>query len=288
VQREIGERVQQADALRTTQLERARYEAELARRRYMAIDPDNRLVADQLEADWNERLRRLDALTQEQQRQRKADENLLTEDAHQRLAGLTRDFARVWNDSRTSALDRKRMLALLIEDVTLVKDKDISIHVRMRGGRTCTLSVPRPVPMALVRKTRPEVVQALDELLETCTDRQAAEQLNLHGHRSWQGLPFDARKVWLVRHVSGLKSRFQRLRERGLLTGAELARQLGVSEAMVHQLGREGLLARQLYGNADRCLYEPLHGKILVQGKGGPRPIAHRLIDAPSPTQEAV
>jgi DNA invertase Pin-like site-specific DNA recombinase len=177
VQQEISERVRRADALRTTQLERARYEAELARQRYMAIDPRNRLVADQLEADWNERLRRLEALTLEQQRQRKADEDLLTEDAQQRLAALTRDFARVWNDPRTAALDRKRMLALLIEDVTLIKDADIGIHVRMRGGRTCTLSAPRPMPIALIRKTRPEVVRALDQLLETCTDREAAEQL---------------------------------------------------------------------------------------------------------------
>ncbi len=63
--------------LRRSQLERARYEAELARRRYLKVDPDNRLVADTLEADWNEQLRNLDALQQEHERQRKADEGLL-------------------------------------------------------------------------------------------------------------------------------------------------------------------------------------------------------------------
>lgn len=55
VQDEIAGRIEEADALRRSQLERARYEAELARRRYLKVDPDNRLVADTLEADWNER-----------------------------------------------------------------------------------------------------------------------------------------------------------------------------------------------------------------------------------------
>ena len=62
VQDEIAQRVEQAEALRRSQLERARYDAELARRRYLKVDPDNRLIADALEADWNERLRQLDAL----------------------------------------------------------------------------------------------------------------------------------------------------------------------------------------------------------------------------------
>lgn len=80
---------------------------------------DNRLVADALEADWNERLRRLDTLQQEQERQRAADQELLADDARERIMALTTDFPRVWNDQRTPPIERKRMVALLIEDVTL-------------------------------------------------------------------------------------------------------------------------------------------------------------------------
>src|SRR5262249_51555970 len=69
VQDEIAGRIEEASGVRRVQLERARYEAELARRRYLKVDPDNRLVADALEADWNARLRRLDALQQEHERQ---------------------------------------------------------------------------------------------------------------------------------------------------------------------------------------------------------------------------
>ncbi|MGH8524216.1 MAG: recombinase family protein, partial [Gammaproteobacteria bacterium] len=121
VQQEIGERIRQAEELRRQQLERARYEAELARRRYLKVDPDNRLVADALEADWNDRLRTLDCLQQEHEHQRHADSQMLTEGARGRIMDLVKDFPSIWTDPQTPALERKRMVALLIEDVTLIK-----------------------------------------------------------------------------------------------------------------------------------------------------------------------
>lgn len=288
VQDEIAGRIEEADALRRSQLERARYEAELARRRYLKVDPDNRLVADTLEADWNERLRGLDVLQQEHEQQRKADQRLLSDEARTRILALSSDFPRVWNDPRTAPLERKRMVALLIEDVTLIKAEKIAIHVRFRGGRTTSLSVTRPKPMALVRKTLPEVIQKLDQLLDTCSDREASVQLNALGYRNWKGELFTTKRTRYVRLIYGLASRFDRLRARGFLTGEELARQLGVCESQIHRLGREGILPRQLYGNEERCLYEPLNGAVLIPGRGGrhrsKRPV---LIPAPSSTQEA-
>jgi DNA invertase Pin-like site-specific DNA recombinase len=268
VQQEIVQRVEQAAALREAQLQRARYEAELARRRYLKVDPENRLVADALEADWNARLRQLDTLQREHERQHEADRTLLDEPARQRIMALAADFPRVWNDERTGAVERKRMLGLLIEDVTLVVDEQVHIHVRWRGGRTQSLSVARPRPMSVIRKTLPQVVSLIDELLETSTDRQIAARLNELGHRNWRGEPFTVKKVMLVRYAYALKSRFERLRERGMLTGEEVARQLGVSPTTVHQLGRQGVLARHLYGNNHRCLYEPPGNVRLVKGAG--------------------
>ena len=269
VQQEIAQRVQQAAALREAQVQRARYDAELARRRYMKVDPENRLVADALEADWNSRLRQLDALQREHERQHTADRGLLDEQARQRITALASDFPRIWNDERTSAQERKRMLALLVEDVTLfVGERQIDVHIRWRGGRTQSLSVPRPQPMAVIRKTPPQVVALIDELLETSTDRQIAARLNELGHRNWRSEPFTMHKVILVRQAYSLKSRFERLRERGMLTGVEVAEQLGVSTTTVHQLGRQGILARHLYGNNHRCLYEPPGNVRLLKGAG--------------------
>ncbi len=175
----------------------------------------------------------------------------------------------MWHDERTDAVQRKRMLALLIEDVTLSRDAVIHIHVRWRGGRTQSLQAQRPKPMALVRKTRPEVVALIDSLLEGATDKQVAVRLNELGHRNYRGEPFTTKKVIVVRETYQLKSRFQRLREQGMLTGAEVAAQLGVSTTTVHQLGRQGRLSRHLYGNNHRCLYEPPGEVTLIKGCGG-------------------
>ncbi len=288
VQDEIAERVREADAVRAAQLERTRYEAELARRRYLKVDPDNRLVADTLEADWNERLRQLDALQCEQDRQRTIDGKLLATDARQRIVSLTRDFPRVWNDPRTTPVERKRMVALLLEDVTLVKGDAIDVHLQFRGGKTRSLTVPRPLPMSRIRKTPTEVVQTLDRLLDTCTDREAAIHLNELGHRNWQGQPFTLKKVWSMRRTYGLKSRYERLRARGLITGPELAEQLGVSTTTVHTWGRQGLLQREIYGNTARCLYHPLGAMIPSKGSGGRHPKAPKLINVSTSTQEIV
>jgi DNA invertase Pin-like site-specific DNA recombinase/DNA-binding XRE family transcriptional regulator len=269
VEQEIAQRIEQAAQLRRAQLQRARYEAELARRRYVKVDPDNRLVADALEADWNHHLRQLDTLQREHERQQHDDQARLDAPARQRIVEIARDFPQVWNDDRTSALERKRMLALLIEDVTLVAGPTIAVHVRWRGGRTQSLSVDKPRPIAQIRKTPADVVKLIDELLETLTDKQVAAKLHALGHRNWRGDSFTMKKVAVVRSAFGLKSRFERLRLRGMLTGEELAQQLGVSTTTVHQLGRQRVLPRHLYGNNHRCLYEPVNCGQLIRGHGG-------------------
>ena len=269
VQQEIAQRVEQSAALREAQLERARYEAELARRRYAKVDPDNRLVADALKADWNRCLRQLHDLQLAHERQQHEDQSQLDEPARKRIIELARDFPRVWSDERTNALERKRMLGLLIEDVTLVGGPSIDVHVRWRGGRTQSLTVTKPRPIALIRKTPDVVVNLIDQLLETSTDLQVAERLNALGHRNWRGDAFTPKKVAMVRSSYKLRCRFERLRLRGMLTGEEIARQLGVSTTTVHQLGRQGVLTRHLYGNEHRCLYEPPNGGQLIRGAGG-------------------
>ena len=151
------------------------------------------------------------------------------------------------------------------------------------------MTIDKPKPIALIRKTLPEVVQKVDELLETCTDRQVAARLNELGYRNWRGQNFTFKKVIVIRNAYHLKSRFERLRERGMLTGTELARQLGVCPTTIHQWGRQGLLRRHLYGNNHRCLYEPV-GEVLVTkgagGRHGGKPPS--LIAVPSTTQGAI
>jgi DNA invertase Pin-like site-specific DNA recombinase len=101
VQQELESRAEEADALRRQRVERARYEAELARRRYMAVDPDNRLVADALEAEWNERLRTAAEAQDDYERRTAADRAVLSEEQRAKILALATDFPALWRDPDT-------------------------------------------------------------------------------------------------------------------------------------------------------------------------------------------
>ena len=123
IHEELQAQVQEAGRLRAQQVERARYAAELAQRRFLRVDPENRLVADVLEADWNARLRELAEVQEQAERQQEAEQRKLSALEQQAIADLVDDFPRVWKDSRTSNRDRKRMVRWLLEDVTVLGKK---------------------------------------------------------------------------------------------------------------------------------------------------------------------
>lgn len=142
VQAELEARIQEVDVLRRVRVERARQEVDLARRRFMAIDPGNRLVADVLEAEWNGKLRGLHEAQEELEQRQQQDRQSLSDEQRNQVLALAADFARLWNDPHTPQRERKRMVRLLIEDVTLTKGAQISAGVRFRGGATRSLSLP--------------------------------------------------------------------------------------------------------------------------------------------------
>jgi DNA invertase Pin-like site-specific DNA recombinase len=139
VQQEIQTRMEEVDRLRRKQVERARYECDLAQRRYMHVDPANRLVADALEAEWNNKLRALNEVQEQYDRQRQADQVVVDEAQRTRIAALATNFPRLWQDASTPDRERKRMVRLMIEDVTLLKRSEITMHVRFKGGATRSL-----------------------------------------------------------------------------------------------------------------------------------------------------
>jgi DNA invertase Pin-like site-specific DNA recombinase len=141
VQQELQTRLDEVERLRKQQVERARYEAELAQRRYMRVDPDNRLVADTLEADWNQKLRAFQEAQQEYERERQKDCMAMDESVRSRLHTLATEFPRLWRDPNTPDRERKRLAHLLLEDVTLIKREQLLIHVRFPGGATRTLEM---------------------------------------------------------------------------------------------------------------------------------------------------
>jgi DNA invertase Pin-like site-specific DNA recombinase len=257
VQRQLQAQLDQADRLRQQHVQRARYEAELAQQRYMQVDPNNRLVADALEADWNAKLRALDDAQQRYEQQRQADRATLDEKQQAEVHSLATDFPRLWRDTRTPQRERKRMVRLLIEDVTLVKAEQLSVHVRFRGGATRSLSLPLPVAPWKRWHTDPEVVTLVGRLLDEYSTGEIATQLNQRGLRSGKGRSFTRITVVNICQTYRLKGRFRRLREAGMLKRDEIARQLRVSTSTVTRWRQHGLLKAHPYNTKRSYLYEP-------------------------------
>ena len=231
------------------------YEVDLARRRYLHVDPANRLVADSLEADWNEKLRALSDAQAEYERQRENDRLILSDEHRARIAALANDFPRLWQDPATPDRERKRMVRLLIEDVTLIKRRDITLQVRFKGGATQTLTLPPPLRAWELRMIAPEVIAEIDRLLDQHTEGQIAVILNERGLRTTDGKPFHCRIVARIRRAYQLKTRYDRLRAAGMLTLAEMAKLLGTTIGTVKQWGRHGLLLRHIYSDKSEFLY---------------------------------
>jgi len=283
VEQELQARADEADALRQQQVERARYEADLARRRYLRVDPDHRLVADSLEAEWNDKLRALDATQRDYERYREADRRSLDEGQRARIRALAEDIPRLWQDPHTPMRERKRLLRLLIEDVTLLREHQVHVHLRFKTGLTQTLRVPLPKPYWQRPLTDPTVISAIDRLLEDYTDAQVAEQLNAQHHHSGTGSAFHAHMVARLRREYGLRSRYERLRARGLLTLHELAERLGIHFATVQiwrrQAGWLPIATRINPNSSSKIPAKTRHGSIRLSA------IGQHPIRRPSPPQ---
>lgn len=256
VQEELHTRMEEVDRLRRKQVERARYDADLAQRRYMHVDPANRLVADSLEAEWNNKLRALNEAQQEYERLRQTDRIVADESQRARIAELARDFPTLWRDPNTPDREKKRIVRLLLEDVTLIKGDRIAVHVRFKGGATRSLSLPLPLGAPELRRTGDEVIREIDRLLDTHSETEIAPILNQLHLRSGSGQPFTPMSVHNLRRHRGIRSRFQRLREKGLLTVEEIAQRLNIAPSVVKEWRDKGLLRAHRYNDKDQCLYE--------------------------------
>lgn len=265
VQDEVEARHEEVEQLRNKVVQRAEAEADLAQRRYMMVDPHNRLVADSLEAEWNEKLRALTHAREDRDRQLREDRLSLDDTVRKRLMMMASDLRALWDDPATSPRERKRMLAYVIEDVTLVKvpeDGVTRVHVRFRGGRRETLTAQNPKSSAEQVRTSSEIVALVDRLLDDHVYDEIADVLNGRGLRpggsarkGCAAARFTSKRVAYLVHRYDLKPRRQRLRERGMLTRREVAERLGVHSTTVSTWTKHGILIRHAC-SGNRWLYE--------------------------------
>ncbi len=256
VQRELESRFNETDKLRKQQVERAEYEANIARRRFMQVDPDNRLVADTLEAEWNKKLHDLCDAQENYEKKRLVDVAKLEKEKQNKIIDLAKDFPKLWKNPRTPVREKKRMIRLLIEDVTLIKGDEIIAHVRFKGGANKTLNIPLPPKGWQHALTDPVVVKQIDELLNRHVLKEIATILNERGYKSGSGRLFNTQIVGSIRANYGLKSRYARLRSQGKLTAKEVAGLLNVTEGTICKWKKKGLLKVYPYNNINKCLYE--------------------------------
>jgi len=255
VEAEVVTRAEEADRLRQQHVEGVRYEADLAQRRYLHVDPANRLVADVLEAEWNAQLRKLAAAQEELERHRQAGRPVVTEQDRADLLAVAGDFPRLWRDPKTPDRERKRMVRLLLEDVTLRKADQLTVQVRFKGGATQTQMLPLPLPAWALRRTEQAVVEEIDTLLNMYTDAAVADRLNAAGRRSFDGKLFHKLMIASIRRHHHLPDRYTRLRTRGLLTIDELAAKLSISVGTVEVWRDRGLLDAEPYNDRGQYLY---------------------------------
>jgi hypothetical protein len=256
VQKELENRFNEADKLRKQQVQRAEYDANLARHRFMQVDPDNRLVADTLEAEWNEKLRHLQDANDYYDKHRRRESEKLKKAQQEEVLKLAKDFPRLWKNPKTPVREKKRMIRFLIEDVTMIRADDITLHVRFKGGATKTLNLPLPLKGWEYNLTDPKIVEIVDELLSDHTYSEIAAILDERGYKSGQGHRIDSRTVIGITHGYKLKTRYARLRATGKLRVDEVANLLGVTVATVRRWAKKGILKTYPYNDRNGCLYE--------------------------------
>jgi DNA invertase Pin-like site-specific DNA recombinase len=258
VQDELQSRFRDADEIRKKQVERLRYEVELSRRRYLRVDPDNRLVAASLEAEWNQNLRALTEAQEDYEKQSKIDEQKISQQQREQILALSTDFPKLWNAPNMPDRERKRIIRLIIEDVTLHNNgEQRTIQVRFKGGATQSLSLGRSPNGGQLRTTASEVVKEVDRLLDNHSYAEIADILNQKGLRSGDGHSFTWALVERIRFGYSLTSRYDRLRNKGFLTTDEVAHLLGVTKLRVYELRDDGYLSASPTNHKKAILFKP-------------------------------
>jgi DNA invertase Pin-like site-specific DNA recombinase len=216
-------------------LERAEYEVALAERRYQEVDPSNRLVANTLERRWNETLLHLQDLKKQAAEFQRKEARVFTPEQKAKVLALARDFPRLWHAPSTQAKDRKRMLRLLIKDITvnkLVEQRQLSVHIRWHGGACTDLLVQIPPSAAGRPRYRSPIVDRIRDLACSLLDAQIADQLNREGCTSAKGKSYTAKMIRWIRWRYQIP--LARLKKSEELTVQEVAKQFGVSDGVVY------------------------------------------------------
>jgi DNA invertase Pin-like site-specific DNA recombinase/predicted DNA-binding transcriptional regulator AlpA len=230
------------------EVERARYEAERAERRYRTVEPENRLVARGLETEWENRLRDLSKAEMELRRREEQQPSTISPEQLKRIQMLGSDIGLVWSATTTTDRDRKELLRTLLEEVILnLKRAEGRAHLtlRWRGGAFTTLDVPVPRFKPMGPRTDEDTISLLRRLAALYPDEVIAGILNRQGRKTATGERFTANQVGSLRRYRNIP-RFQPSNEppSGELVSIRKAAQiLGMNTSSIHRWLADGFIA---------------------------------------------
>jgi DNA invertase Pin-like site-specific DNA recombinase/predicted DNA-binding transcriptional regulator AlpA len=228
-------------------VERANYEAQRAERRYRAVDPDNRLVARGLEAEWENCLRELDKAMAELANREALRPRTLSVNERRSVLALGNDLLMAWRSPTTSPRDKKELLRTVIEEVTITADKDryrAHLTMRWRGGALTEIDLDLPRRRAAVR-TDEDTVALLRRLAMHYSDAVIAGILNRQERRTAYGHRFTANLVANLRRNTNIPcyERPDTSPDGELLTIKQVATALDVATSTVHRWLNDGIIA---------------------------------------------
>ena len=231
----LEERDRETSAQWRMRIERARYEVDLAERRYEAVDPANRLIAAMLQTRWNDAMQRLHDVEAELAEFERKVMRTVTSQQKQQILALANDFPRLWAADTTTPRDRKRILRLLVRDITVVKGpepKIVRLQIRWQGGPTETLQLHAPTKQGRRRSRIPDAfVERIRELARDHHDDEIVALLRDDGHRSSTGKPLTVATIKWLRY----KYRIAAPRPpEGSFTVRQMRERYGVSLWVVH------------------------------------------------------
>jgi DNA invertase Pin-like site-specific DNA recombinase len=229
-------------------VERTRYEAERAERRYRAVDPENRLVARGLEAQWEQCLSELEKAQAELDRKSQLRPRTLRPEDYQRLRALGADLNRVWAAPTTTDRDKKELLRTLLEEVIIEVQRDefrAHLTLRWRGGMITELDVHLPRLNPARVRTDEDTVELVRRLAVHYPDGVIAGILNRQGRKTVRGERFSANQVGSLRRYRNI-ARFEPPAQPPhgeLVTIARAAQILKVAPSTIHRWLAEGIIA---------------------------------------------
>jgi hypothetical protein len=232
----------------TRQVEGARYEAHRAERRYRAVDPDNRLVARGLEAEWEKCLRELATAEADLARRQAEKARVVSAAERAQILALGHDLERVWVAPSTTDRDRKELLRTLVEEVLVAINREegnAQLTLRWRGGLLTELAVRLPRSRPAPIRTDEEIVDLLRRLAVHYPDAVIAGILNRQGKTTATGMRFTANRVASLRtHWDIPCFRASEQQPSGEVVTIDRAAQiLGIAPSTVHRCLNDGFIA---------------------------------------------